>query len=102
MKPPTSPKELCQFIGVVNYYCDMWARHSHKLVILTNISSIEVKFIWNKIEQDAFNTIKQIVARDTLLAYPDFNEEFKINTDARRFQLGEVIIQKVKPIAFYD
>ena len=41
------------------------------------------------------------MASDTLLTYPDFNETFKIRTDASVFQLGAVIIQKVKPVAFY-
>ena len=41
------------------------------------------------------------MARDTLLTYPDFNEEFKIHTDASNFQLGVVIIQKGKTIALY-
>ena len=31
----------------------------------------------------------------------DFNEEFKIHTDASKFQLGAVIIQKGKTIALY-
>ena len=43
-------------------------------------------------EQDAFDEIKRIVARDTLLTYPDFNEAFKIHTDASAFQLGAVMI----------
>ena len=38
--------------------------------------------------------------RDTLLIYPYFNENFKIYTDAGALQLGAVISQKVKPIAF--
>ena len=41
------------------------------------------------------------MASDTLLTYPDFNEEFKIHTDARNFRLVGVIIQKCKLIAFY-
>ena len=36
--------------------------------------SNKVKFKWTKIEQDAFETIKQIEAYDTLLAHPDFKE----------------------------
>ena len=44
-----------------------------------------------KTEQDAFEEIKQIVSHDTLLYYSYFNKEFKINTDARDFQMGEVI-----------
>ena len=39
---------------------------------------------------------------DTLLTYLGFSETFKIHTDARAFQLGTVISQKGKPIAFYS
>ena len=41
------------------------------------------------------------MAYDNLLAYTDFNEEFKIHTNARGFQLGAVIIHKVKTLDFY-
>ena len=44
---------------------------------LTNKTSSKVKFKWTKIKQDAFNIINRIVARDTLLTYLDFNNEFK-------------------------
>ena len=60
-----------------------------------------MKFTWTKTEQDDFDETKHIVARNNLLAYPDFNEEFKIKTDASNFQLGSVITHKVKPTAFY-
>ena len=55
-----------------------------------------------KLEQDAFYEIKRIVACNTLLTYLDFNEKIKIHTDASGFQLGAVISQKDKPIAFYS
>ena len=42
------------------------------------------------------------MARDPLLAYPNFNEEFKIRTDAIKFQLVVVIIQIGKPIALFS
>ena len=42
------------------------------------------------------------MARNTLLTCPGFNETFKIHTDASAFQLVAVIIQEVKPIAFYS
>ena len=42
------------------------------------------------------------MARDTLLTYPDFNETFKIHTDDSGLQLGAVISQKGRPIAFYS
>ena len=65
----------------------MWARRSHTLLTLTKITYSKVKFKWTKIKQDALVEIKQIMDRDTLLTYPDFNEYFKTHTDASDFQL---------------
>ena len=42
MKPPTYRKEVRMFIGVANFYRNMWARCSHMLVTLTKITSIRV------------------------------------------------------------
>ena len=42
------------------------------------------------------------MAYNNLLTYLGLNETFKIHTDASEFQLGEVIIQKGKPITFYS
>ena len=44
----------------------MWAKHSHKLAPLTNITSSQMKFKWTKIEQDDLNEIKRVVVRDNL------------------------------------
>ena len=88
MVPPTSQKGVRTFIGVINYYHSMWPRLSHTLATLTKLTSNNRKFKWTKVEQDAFDEIKRIVARDTLLTHPDFNETFKIHTDASVFQLG--------------
>ena len=55
-----------------------------------------------KSEKYTFVEIKRIVACDTLLTYPDFNETFKIHTDVSAFQLGAVIRHKGKPIASYS
>jgi len=45
---------------------------------------------------------KRIIAKETLLAYPDFNKPFQIYTDASHYQLGSVVSQDGKPIAFYS
>jgi len=46
--------------------------------------------------------MKRIISRETLLAYPDFTKPFIIHTDASHSQLGAVISQDNKPIAFYS
>ena len=42
------------------------------------------------------------MARDTLSTYLYFNETFKIHTGASAFQLGAVISQRCKHIAFHS
>ena len=42
------------------------------------------------------------MARGTLLAYLDFNEYFEIHTNASDLQLGEVVMNKDKPISFHS
>ena len=102
MKPTTPLKQVQHFIGVANYYPNMWPRRPHTLAPLTRITSNKRKFQRKKIEQDAFDEIKWTVARDNLLTYPYFNKTFKIHTNANAFQLGSVIIKKGKPFAFYS
>ena len=80
----------------------MCPRQSQTLDPLTKLESIKRNFKLTQVKQDNFDKIKNIMDRDTLLTYPDFNETFKIHTDASAFQLGEVIIQKRKHIAFYS
>ena len=45
---------------------------------------------WDEIHQQAFNDIKKTIARDVMLAYPDFSKPFEIYTDASKHQLGSV------------
>jgi len=99
---PTTRKQLRSFIGLVNYYRDMWIRRSHILAPLAELTSKSVKWKWTEVHQKAFDTMKRVLAREVLLAYPNFNETFEIHTDASHTQLGAVIAQKGKPIAFYS
>jgi hypothetical protein len=46
--------------------------------------------------------MKNIMARETILAYPNFKIPFEINTDASAYQLGACISQNGKPITFYS
>ena len=41
------------------------------------------------------------MARETLLAYPDYSKPFEIFTDASSRQLGAVITQNGRPLAFF-
>ena len=57
---------------------------------------------WDEVHQIAFDNVKATIARDVVLAYPDYSKEFEIYTDASSKQLGAVITQGNKPIAFFS
>ena len=100
--PPKTRKQLRSFIGMVNYYRDMWPRRSHLIAPLSSLTSKNVKFKWTAEHQKAFDDVKLMIAQETLLTYPDFSKPFHIRTDASKRQLGAWISQDGKPIAFYS
>ena len=102
IKTPTTTKEVRSFVGMINYYRDMWIRRSEILAPLTKLCSTSTKFQWGEEQQKAFELIKKLVSQEVLLAYPNFDELFEIHTDASAYQLGSVISQNGRPIAFYS
>jgi hypothetical protein len=108
MQPPTSLKLLQGFIGMVNYYRDMWPHRSHILAPLTANTGAPKEgekpppFQWTLETQKAFNQLKTSMAADVLCAYPGHNKHFHIFTDASEYQLGACIMQEGKPVAYYS
>ena len=66
------------------------------------MTSKETNFIWTKLHQKSFDLIKKVIAKETLLAYANFNARFDLHIDASQTQLGAVISQDNKIIAFYS
>jgi hypothetical protein len=57
---------------------------------------------WDGINQEAFDQVKATICQDVVLAYPDFSKPFEIYTDASATQLGAVITQDSRPLAFFS
>ena len=77
---------------MINFYRDMWRKRSHLLAPLTCLVNKESKFVFGDKELEAFDEVKRVISKETLLTFPDFNEEFHIYTDASNYQLGAVIM----------
>ena len=115
INPPTNVKELRRFLGMVQYYRDMWIRRSEMLAPLTDLvgecgqtkvtkakGTKKASWHWDEIHQQAFDLVKTTLARDVMLAYPDYSEVFEIYADASKSQIGSVITQKNRPLAFFS
>ncbi len=112
---PTHVKQLRHFLGLVQYYRKLWARRSKMLAPLTSLvgecgqtkvtranGTKKVPWHWNEVHQRAFNHVKATIAREVVLAYPDYSKVFKIYNDASSKQQGAVITQENRPIAFFS
>ncbi len=61
-----------------------------------------VPWYWTEIYQKAFNDVKTTIAKEVVLAYPDFDKVFEIYTDTSTNQLGSVMTQSNRPLAFFS
>ena len=102
MAEPTNVSELRSFLGAVGYYHDMFPHRSHILAPLTNLTGSKGPLTWTPECSLAFKQMKALLAEEVLLAYPDPNLPFHVYTDASDYQLGAVIMQNNKPVAFYS
>ena len=73
MQPPTTLKLLGGFIGMVNYYKDMWSQRSHILAPLTaktgapQTGEKPPPFVWTPEMQKAFDDMKALIAANVLV-----------------------------------
>lgn len=57
-------------------------------------------FLWTEKTEEAFQTLKKALISAPVLALPNFNDTFEIETDACDYGVGVVLMQKGHPIAF--
>ena len=60
---PTDPTHVCSFVGLINYYKDMWPRRAHVLALLIELCGSKRNFKRTDIHENAFLRAKQLVLR---------------------------------------
>jgi hypothetical protein len=83
----------------------MWPQRSHILSPLID-SAVDkkgkTKIIWTPAMDETFIRVERMMSEEIILTYPDWSMPFDVHTDASDKQLGAVISQNGKPIAFFS
>lgn len=66
---------------------------------LTNLLKLK-DFHWSSEAQSAFDNVKEAMTRTPVLALPNFNAPFTIETDACHDGIGAVLMQQGQPITY--
>ena len=102
MKSSANPREVRHFIGLVNFYKKFYKERSVTLVPITNLKDKNVKFVWTKECESAFERMKAIMAENTMVSLPNYVKPFEVHTDASNKLIGACVSQESKPIASFS
>jgi hypothetical protein len=85
---PTTKKQVRSFLGKINYYAKFLPTLSHVARPLVRLTGKRVVFQWGDEQEAAFQSLKQMIAEDVMLAFPDEEKPFTITTDASEYATG--------------
>ena len=82
MQPPTTPKQVQAFLGLVGYYRKFIKGFAKIAKLLTMLTCQQVKFDWTPTHRTAFLNLKEAIIQAPILCYPDPNKKYTVCTDA--------------------
>jgi hypothetical protein len=97
---PTTIKQLRGFLGLTGYYRKFIPHYGVVAQPLTALLKKGCQFKWNKEADQAFNILKQKLVNAPVLAVPNFNQSFVLETDACDTGIGAVLMQNGHPVAY--
>ena len=101
---PTMVCSVCSFLGLANFYRRFIKDYTTLAKPLTDLTQKDKAFTWGSVEANAFASLKTRFTTAPILAYPDNDCQFRLETDTSDFATGAVLsIQKDDkwhPVAF--
>ena len=100
MQPPTIPKQVQEFLGLVGYYRKFIKSFTQIAKPITLLTRQQVKFDWTPSHHKAFLTLKEAIIQGPILHYPDHNRKYIIYTDASDDVCGAQLLEEHNGMEF--
>ena len=92
---PTNVKKLQSFLGLVGYYRKFVPNFANISSVLYQLTRMDAKFEWTDKHTEAIDTLKLHLNSEPILAHPNYDYPFYVQTDACIDGLGAVLCQKI-------
>ena len=91
---PTTPTQVRAFLGVCQYYRRFVRHFSDVASSLNNLLKKGAKFVWDSQCQNSFDKLKVLLSSPPILAFPNFEKEFILYTDASTAAISYILGQR--------
>nr|KYP68328.1 Retrotransposable element Tf2 [Cajanus cajan] len=100
--PPRNLTALRGFLGLTGFYRRFIRHYAALAAPLTDLLRSTTSFHWSDTEMQAFKNLQEALTTAPVLALPNFQASFDIETDASSTAVGAVLLQSGHPIAYFS
>jgi hypothetical protein len=97
---PADVHQLRSFLGLVNYFSKFIDQHARVAQPLTALLRKQAVFQVGPPQMQAFEELKALLVSSPVLAIADVSKPFQVVVDASQSDLGGLLLQEGKPVAY--
>ena len=94
MAPPRDVKGIRSFLGMCSYYRQCIPDYAKVAGPLVKLTKKYTRFVWGRDEQNAWETLRDLLISDHVMAYPQPDKPYKLYTDACDYAVGAILCQE--------
>lgn len=98
---PKSVKEVTGFLGLIGYYRKFVWHYGTIAQPITALFKANA-FVWTEEAKLAWDQLKQTMVEALVLALPDFNSTFVVDSDVSSTRIGAILSQKGRTLAYFS
>jgi hypothetical protein len=99
---PATLTQLQSFLSLVRFYWCFVRGFSTIAAPLNDLTKKGVPFYWGAAQEHSFNTLIDKLTHAPLLQLPNFGKTFELECDASGIEIGGVLLQEGKSIAYFS